>query len=302
MALSQSDVNSFIVRTNGRSLEVVLLFELIVTISSMIDGKEAFSNRSAGWATLSLHAENGDMIEARVHELQLSGGSPADQVHVPLAPAPSLSSRTRRKTASSIWQRIIEGDTSARLNIRVWKPNSSLMDKVDKLPMNLLCWVSSIRVLAMIRDLLFHQLYPETSSPTTTANPSISTRPQMEPSYAPDICIALRLINSPDLLLELCSLWDAKRRLLSRTDKKSFSVLKHHFFQALIELWPVITASDLPPLVQGDLNKVTTRSLLISQARIAGPEKCFRQEAGQMAFLAFDSEECMFDVLKSHIY
>jgi hypothetical protein len=52
--------------------------------------------------------------------------------------------------------------------------------------------------------------------------------------------------------------------------------------------------SDLPPFVPGELNKVTTRSVLIGRSRTEGGAKSFSASSDMIALKPFDPSECFF--------
>ncbi|KAL7861451.1 hypothetical protein SRHO_G00128920 [Serrasalmus rhombeus] len=232
-------------RCDSDSHDLGILFELGITYIRNSTGERG--DLSCGWAFLKLFDENGALIPLRTQELAVHGGTPYE------GKADIDATSTKRGSSSGVLQQMLMSRKQPKLIVKLRSPNTRTREQLNLLPDTIIGYLSTVRLLALYRQLLADALLLER---VTMQNADL-------------ICSAVlatfpEVLDHPDLMDAFKNSWVVSQNNLKRSDKKDITALKKLFENVYMSsVFPLLYSAEMPAPLWADESTETQRARLI---------------------------------------
>uniref|UniRef100_A0AAR2J6T7 SH3 domain-containing protein n=1 Tax=Pygocentrus nattereri TaxID=42514 RepID=A0AAR2J6T7_PYGNA len=228
------------------SPDLGILFELGITYIRNSTGERG--DLSCGWAFLKLFDENGALIPLRTQELAVHGGTPYE------GKADIDATSTKRGNMQiGVLQQMLMSRKQPKLIVKLRSPNTRTREQLNLLPDTIIGYLSTVRLLALYRQLLADALLLER---VTMQNADL-------------ICSAVlatfpEVLDHPDLMDAFKNSWVVSQNNLKRSDKKDITALKKLFENVYMSsVFPLLYSAEMPAPLWADESTETQRARLI---------------------------------------
>uniref|UniRef100_A0AAR2KMI4 SH3 domain-containing protein n=1 Tax=Pygocentrus nattereri TaxID=42514 RepID=A0AAR2KMI4_PYGNA len=228
------------------SPDLGILFELGITYIRNSTGERG--DLSCGWAFLKLFDENGALIPLRTQELAVHGGTPYE------GKADIDATSTKRGSSSGVLQQMLMSRKQPKLIVKLRSPNTRTREQLNLLPDTIIGYLSTVRLLALYRQLLADALLLER---VTMQNADL-------------ICSAVlatfpEVLDHPDLMDAFkVSCWKVAYECFLCVLQKDITALKKLFENVYMSsVFPLLYSAEMPAPLWADESTETQRARLI---------------------------------------
>eukprot|EP00051_Salpingoeca_urceolata_P017755 m.244579 g.244579 ORF g.244579 m.244579 type:complete len:699 (-) comp19040_c0_seq5:360-2456(-) len=224
-----------LVKTNSVHAELVLLFELTMTVQVEPHAPEELS---AGWATLPLRQVDGQPAAAKTYSLQLHGGSPHE-----LAVLIDDESHPRPDGRSAFHG---TKPSVARLVVKLAHLKKAALAMCETLPATMLVQLSSVPLVALYRELQCRALLGWRGQIGGSGNgnglgPSTGRLGNHEPRSDAALVAFPVILDTPHLLVILKAVWNDTLKTMRRAQRKDPRAVSFWFRTVVThKLWPLL--------------------------------------------------------------
>uniref|UniRef100_A0A2I2YUX5 Nephrocystin-1 n=1 Tax=Gorilla gorilla gorilla TaxID=9595 RepID=A0A2I2YUX5_GORGO len=233
------------IRSNSASPDLGILFELGISYIRNSTGERG--ELSCGWVFLKLFDGSGVPIPAKTYELFLNGGTPYEKG---IEVDPSIS----RRAHGSVFYQMMTMRRQPQLLVKLRSLNRRSRNVLSLLPETLIGNMCSIHLLIFYRQILGDVLLKDRMSLQSTdliSHPMLATFPM--------------LLEQPDVMDALRSLWAEKESTLKRSEKRDKEFLKSTFLLVYHDcVLPLLHSTRLPPFRWAEEETETARWKVIT--------------------------------------
>ncbi|BHF75436.1 Nephrocystin-1 [Sparganum proliferum] len=214
-----AEFSDVFVRRNSADRDFSILFEVAATVRKL--NSEETIEVGCGWATIPAYQEDGNPIQNKVFELELTPGAPMEKRTRFSTDLPRFASASRR--ASSQLPKVV---------VRLAAPNKRQIGYLDCLPDTLIGGCAYLPLLVFYRELMAEEL-------TTNRASSVAVIRHLPPVLAnfPDV------VNCPLLLEALRVTWNTREKSAASSFRRNSVVARRtfssHFLRAVFPLTSV---------------------------------------------------------------
>uniref|UniRef100_A0A4W3JSL9 Nephrocystin-1 n=2 Tax=Callorhinchus milii TaxID=7868 RepID=A0A4W3JSL9_CALMI len=213
------------IRSNSQFPNIGILFELGITYVRNLTGHQG--ELSCGWAFLSLFDVNGIAVPNRTYEVAIHGGTPYEK---DIEVDPTFSRR------ASLLGQLVMARKQPKLLVKLMSPASNLRNTLNLLPETLVGPKCYIHLLGFYRQLLADVLLKDRinlQNADLISNPVLATFSD--------------LLEQPDIVDGLRSMWFERERLLKRSEKRDKEFMKQEFVNVYYNsAYPLLYSVTLP--------------------------------------------------------
>lgn len=279
------DENSCFVRVKEADYKVSVLFELSLIVSkrSAVRGgssETVVGELSCGWGVLPLFTSSGKHLKSKKYNLGLFGGSPYESTLSLLVPP----------EPQTILQSIFRIDKSPRLVIQVWKLSRAQQHRLNKLPTDLVSFLSAIPVLTMYRRLLADKLV------------GLNNEAKLDTLWSPVLALAPLIMDQVDFFKIFIKQWDLEKKSSTRKELKSWEKMSKKYERALLSIYPLLFIREIPQYSAGDDSLRYKRSKFFTKIASDSMTTTLTSNPAKFSFKPFDSSEGTFDYLHLNSY
>ncbi|KAJ3379185.1 Nephrocystin-1, partial [Lobulomyces angularis] len=261
----KDDENTCFIRTNDIDINLCVLFELSILVKKSSPLENGDKNVSSvelgnGWGVLPLFTSDGGPIENKSYNIKLYNGNPFDK---------NVGENPAIEESKGFLKSMLGGNSNPNLEIRVWKLGKASLKHINQLPDTCISFLSVVPLLAFYRNILATTLY------STHIEGKIFSFTDSSLSLLPRIC------DSNPMLKLTFQIFDKKIKLLKRSERNSYTILKEKFTESVLIVWPLL-----------NFHSFSASSINIELFKMNAVEKL--QEEGAINFLTKNVENTYF--------
>jgi nephrocystin-1 len=268
-----------VVRINAMSTNITLLFELCITYVREKTGEEG--ELSCGWASLPLFEADGKPVISKTLELKVNGGTPYESgIEVDEALA--------AKPPGGRFQSLLRTSRTPRLFVKLQYLRRDVMETSNMLPEILVTAASYVPFISFYRQVMAEEFLRDRAD-------------EQDASLvcSPVLSVFSQAIDHPDIMDVLREKWNDEHKALRRSFKKNAEHLKAMFKRILLEaVYPLVSCSELPPVVWGDEIREQVRFEFIQAVKSRTALDWFSDN--EMGHRPFSTAELTFSLLSDH--